>query len=107
MNPNIQRAVNILRNHYRKLAERSAAEIVEHWQDFDSLDSGVAEALIEKHSRRMCELSHVFQNLEQFASRKKSEGKEPLGKDEFRCFGCGGVIRKEDEACKICGWVWK
>jgi hypothetical protein len=34
-------------------------------------------------------------------------GTEPFGKDEFRCLGCGGVIRREDKACRICGWSWK
>jgi len=33
--------------------------------------------------------------------------KPPLDKDEFRCFGCGGVVHREDESCQACGWSWK
>jgi rRNA maturation endonuclease Nob1 len=30
-----------------------------------------------------------------------------LAKEEFRCFGCGGVIKATDQFCPICGWSWK
>jgi rRNA maturation endonuclease Nob1 len=30
-----------------------------------------------------------------------------LGRYDFRCFGCGGVIHSTEDACSICGWSWK
>jgi rubrerythrin len=49
----------------------------------------------------------VFSNLSQFEFREKPQGTQPLSKDEFRCFGCGGAIKYEDESCPLCGWSWK
>lgn len=106
MSAEIEGAVKILRGYYRKLAEDIAHDLVEHAEDFDT-GFGEADTLLERYSRRLCDLSNVFAHLDRFAPEKKPEGKEPLGKDEFRCCGCGGVIKKDDDLCGHCGWTWK
>jgi hypothetical protein len=46
-------------------------------------------------------------HLSRFAPNGKPDGERPSGKVEFRCFGCGEVIKKDDEVCSSCGWTWK
>ena len=104
----IQKALVVLNDYYMLLAEKMAAEIVEHRQDFESPGFGSqADDIIEKHARHIQQLGSVYSVLRWKAQRKKPAGKLPLGKDEFRCFGCGGVIKADEEACSICGWSWK
>ena len=101
-------AQRVLKKYYRTLVKRLADEIIEHREDFESPGFGTeAENILEKYGLQLHRLHIVFSNLDQFAFREKPEGKEPLGKDEFRCFGCGAVIRREDESCQLCGWTWK
>jgi hypothetical protein len=106
MSQEIEQAVKLLRGYYKKLAEEVAHDLVEHAEDFDT-GFGQADTLLERHSRRLCELSNVFAHLVRFAPTKKPQGKEPLGENEFRCFGCGDVIREDDVCCTHCGWTWK
>ena len=105
--PRMKRAMNVLRGYYRILAEDIAQDIIDHEADFGSAGFSEADNLLERHSRRLCDLSQVFHHLCRYAPEKKPVGKEPLGKNEFRCFGCGGVIGEKDEACATCGWTWK
>jgi len=101
-------AQRILKQYYRGLVKRMAEEIIEHKEDFESPGFGSqAEEIIEKYALQLHRLCPVYSNLSQFARREKPRGKEPLGKDEFRCFECGAVIRREDESCRLCGWSWK
>jgi len=105
--PRMNRAMHILRGYYRKLAEDIAQDVIDHESEFDSASFTEADNILERHSRRLCDLSQVFHHLARYVPQKKPEGKEPLAKSEFRCFGCGGVIREQDEACANCGWTWK
>lgn len=103
-----QKALIVLNNHYTVLTNQMAAEIVEHREDFEAPGFGSqAEEIIEKHARRIQQLGSVYSILRWKAYRKKPVGKEALKKDEFRCFGCGGVILSSEGACTICGWTWK
>ena len=98
----------VLQGYYRKLADEIAEDILDHADDFDSSSSfGKAETLLERHSRGLCSLSQVFGHLSRFTPKKKPPCTEPLGKDEFRCFGCGGVIKHDNGACMTCGWTWR
>ncbi len=106
MSTELEKAVKILRSYYKKLAEDIAHDLAEHSEDFET-GFGQADTLLDRYSRRLCDLSNVFYHLNRFAPKGKPEGKRPLGKDEFRCFGCGEVIKKDDEVCSSCGWTWK
>ncbi len=100
-------ALRVLNRYYAEIAGRMADEIIEHAEDFESPGFGQAELVIEKYSRWLYELGSVYGFLRWAAFRQKPQGKEPLGQDEFRCFGCGAVIRKEDQTCRVCGWTWR
>ena len=101
-------AQRILKKYYGELMKSMAVEIIENKEDFESSGFGSkADEIIEKYALQLHRLCPVFSNLAQFAFREKPHGTEPLGKDDFRCFGCGGVIRREDQCCQICGWSWK
>jgi len=101
-------AQRILKKYYRELVTRMAEEIIEHKEDFESPGFGShADEIIEKYAIQLNRLCPVFSNLGQFAFREKPKGSEPLGKEDFRCFGCGGVIAPEDQVCRACGWTWK
>lgn len=105
-----QEALNILNKHYDVLAQQMAEEIIDHHDDFESPGFGSkADDIIEKHARHIQQLGYVYSTLrwKAKANKKKPEGKEPLGKDDFRCFGCGAVIHRTEEACSICGWTWR
>ena len=101
-------AQRILKKYYRGLVKRMAEEIIEHHEDFESEGFGnQADDVIERYASQLHRLCIVFSNVNQFAFLDKPHGSEPLGKDDFRCFGCGNLIRREDQACKVCGWSWK
>jgi hypothetical protein len=105
--PRMNRAIHVLRHYYRKLAEDIAQDIIDHESDFGSASFTEADNILEKHSRRLCDLGQVFHHLARYVPVKKPEGKEPLGRNDFRCFGCGDVIHEKDEECSNCGWTWK
>jgi hypothetical protein len=100
-------ALAILNSYYTGLAKKMAEEIIDHREDFESPGFGSqVDDIIEKHARHIQQLGSVYSILRWKAYRKKPEGKEPLGKYDFRCFGCGGVIHSNEDACSICGWRW-
>ncbi len=85
-----------------------AREIVSQRQLFESpAFDGLAGKIVEKYALQLQQLGTVFSNLHQFACQQKPAGKEPLGKDDFRCFKCGNVIHRDDESCPACAWTWK
>ncbi len=100
-------ALRILNRYYDEVAKQMADEIIEHAEDFESPGVGQAEAVVEKYALRLRELGCVYSILRWAAFRKKPEASEPIGKNEFRCFGCGAVIHSDDQACPVCGWTWK
>jgi len=103
-----QEALVVLRKYYDVLVKRIADEILEHREDFESPGFGSrAEEIVEKHACQLSRLNTVAAILRWKAFQKKPEGKVPLGKNDFRCFGCGAVILANEEACSICGWSWK
>jgi hypothetical protein len=103
-----QEALVVLKKYYDILAKKMADEIVEHREDFESPGFGSqAEDIIEKHARHVQYLGQVYSILRWKVYRKKPEGKEPLAKSDFRCFGCGAVIHSNEDACSICGWTWR
>jgi hypothetical protein len=106
-NPTINHATHILQSYYRRLAEEIAQDIVNHESDFVSSGFSEADSILDRHSRRLCDLSQVFHHLARYTRGSKPEAREPLQRHEFRCFGCGGVIRAEDQACPRCGWTWR
>ena len=63
--------------------------------------------LIDEHYNRLYRLVCLYCTLRSHAVKEKPKGDAPLAKSEFRCFGCGGVIKQEDDSCRICGWTWK
>jgi hypothetical protein len=103
-----QEALQVLNNYYTSLAEKMAAEIVARREDFESPGfSSQPDDLIEKYARHIQQLGQVYSILRWKAHREKPEGKGPLGRYDFRCFGCGGVIQSTEDVCTICGWSWK
>jgi len=102
------KAHQILKRHYRDFVEQMAEEIIEHQEDFESSGYGSqADEIVEKYSRKLYSVGMTFCNLSEFISRgEKPHGTEPLGKDDFRCFSCGSVIRREDRSCQVCSWRW-
>jgi hypothetical protein len=97
-----------LKVYYRDLVRRMAEEIVESRESFESPEfSDKADDILDKYAKRFYAICMTNQNLSQFVTRPKPFGTEPISKNEFRCFDCGSVIRREDEVCKVCGWSWK
>jgi hypothetical protein len=102
------KALRVLNDYYTVLARQMAEEIVEHKEDFESPGfGGQAEGIIEKYAQHIQEVGSVYSFLRWKAHRERPEGKTPLGKYDFRCFGCGGVIRSSEDYCQICGWTWR
>ena len=100
-------AQKVLRKYHRSLVQRAASEIISNKDEFESANSYQVDEIIEKYAMKLHHLGQVFCSVNQFVHKEKPKGSEPLGKDEFRCFGCGGVIRQQDEKCKTCGWTWQ
>ena len=101
-------AQRIVQKYYRELVKRIAEDIIQNQEDFESHGyASKADEIIDRHAMQLYRVCQVFSALNHFAFREKPQGKEPLAKDEFRCFGCGGVIRQLDQRCSLCGWTWK
>ena len=101
-------AHNVLKLYYHDLAGRMAEEIIENRESFESAGFGdKADDILEKYAKRFYALCMTNQNLTPFVTRTKPFGTESISKNEFRCFDCGSVIHREDQACKVCGWTWR
>jgi len=109
INPNeFETALKILKNYYSKLVREISTEIIQNRDSFENDDMVFkqAESILERHSAKLYQLSTVFSNLRQFLRTELPKGEQPAGKDEFRCFGCGAVIRRNQKECAVCGWTW-
>jgi rubrerythrin len=104
---NLSEAVKVLNDYYGVLSRRIADEIIKHKQQFTPSGTGEAEAILDRHAREVQRLNTVYGLLRGEAYPTRPEGREPLAKDEFRCFGCGGVMKATDQFCPVCGWSWK
>jgi hypothetical protein len=100
-------ARSILWRYYDMLMEQVAEDIIRHKDEFEKGTFGNADDIIEKHHCRIARLAGVYANLRGYGSREKPKGTQPLARDEFRCFGCGHVIGREDDRCSLCGWTWR
>ena len=100
-------ALSILRKHYQIMMLEIAEDIILNEEEFAKGGYGGAGNLLERYNNRLYPLCSVFANLRSCASKEKPKGSQPLKPNEFRCFGCGGVIREEDTICGLCGWTWK
>jgi len=100
-------ALRILRRYYGEMMQEFAEEVIENADEFKKGKFGKGDALLERQSDRLRPLCSIFANLHAFGAKMKPEGTAPLSKEEFRRFGCGGVIGREDNACRLCGWTWK
>ena len=106
-NEETHRTAGTLYRYYTAMLERLGQEVSEHAEEFESPDSEVADAIVQMYARRLRDLRSLHSALRWKAFRTNPQGMEPLGKDQFRCFGCGGVIRLGDEMCPTCGWTWR
>jgi hypothetical protein len=102
----VNQAKKVLREYYRSLVSDIAQDIIDHADDFEAGSLGNADSILDKHARRLCDLSNVFAHLTRFGPEPKPAAKKPLRAGQFRCFSCGGVIEEKDEKCGACGWSW-
>ena len=90
--------------------KHAAEEIIERKEEFENEEnefgSGGASNIVDKHYSRLYRISCLYGWLRSY-STDLPRGNEGLGKDEFRCFSCGGVIQRDDKECRLCGWTWK
>ena len=100
-------ALNIVRGHFHQIMRELAEDVIENKDEFEKGRFGNADAILEKHYHRLHPLCTIFSNLRVMARTKKPQADQPLKKDQFRCFGCGGVIEANDEECRHCHWTWK
>ena len=103
----INEALTVLNDYYRVFAKQIADQIIAHKADFESPELGQAEGLVERYAKHAQRVNALYGILRYEAGFNKPEGREPLARNEFRCFGCGEVIQPEDTACKLCGWTWR
>ena len=99
-------ALKVLTKYYRNLMGEIVTDVLLNKEEFEKGAFGRAEEIVDNHYTRLAHLGCLHANIRQWCSQKP-KGTQPLGKEEFRCFGCGGVIQKDDDACKLCGWTWR
>lgn len=87
--------------------QNAAEDIIRNADEFDKEAFGNGDEIIEKHYWKIHRLACLYANLRQYGANEKPKGTQPLGPDDFRCFGCGHVIKREDNQCSLCGWTWK
>jgi hypothetical protein len=99
-------AQRILWRYYERVVREMAEDIIKNAEDFEQ-PFGNADTILEKHYFQLSRIGYTYACLRSLASNEKPKGTQQLAKDEFRCFGCGGVIKHEDIRCTLCGWTWK
>jgi hypothetical protein len=104
-------ALQIIRDHYKATVEELADEIIEHEEQFQMSGYGKAQTILEKYSKRICDISRAWQDLDynQKQTRHNIEMSNKdvhLKQDEFLCFRCRNIIQPKDEKCSECGWTW-
>jgi len=99
-------ARGILWRYYDRLLKHAAEDIIQNKEEFEEGAFGNPENIIDNHYRRLSRISCLCSCFRS-RSADKPKGDAPLSKEEFRCFGCGGVIRQEEASCSLCGWTWK
>jgi hypothetical protein len=106
--PRLREAVRVLHQYHGVLARQIADEIADNTGSFGT-PFGQAENMLTKYATQIHELAEVYRLLrfEAWMDADKPQGREPLAKEEFRCFGCGEVIDARESACKLCGWSWR
>jgi len=87
--------------------EETAEDIIRNQEEFEKGAFGNADDIIEKHHCRIARLAGIYANIRIHSSKEKPRGTQPLGKSEFRCFGCGHVIGEQEDKCSLCGWTWR
>lgn len=101
-----QDALVVLNQYYARLVPALAEDILARKEEFDEF--GVAEQIVKKYAPKFRELNAVYTPLRWAAMRKaKPYANERLREDQFRCFGCGGIINQDEQYCRVCGWTWK
>jgi rubrerythrin len=103
----IREAMTVLNSYYSVLAKEMADEIIAHKADFESAGLGQAESIVERYAKHAQRVNVLYGILRYESAYTKPEGREPLARNEFRCFGCGEVIKEDDTACPLCGWTWR
>ena len=101
-----QGAQRILWRYFERVVREMAEDIIKHAEDFEQ-PFGEAENILERHYCRLSRVGCTYAYLRTLASKEKPKGTQALARNEFRCFGCGGVIKEEDNSCRLCGWTWK
>jgi|SRR6516225_1449329 hypothetical protein len=101
-----QGALKVLHGYYQRLMKETAEDIIKHAEDFDGPFAN-PDNLVDEYYNRLYRVMCPYATLRTYAVKEKPKSDQPLEKNEFRCFGCGGVIRQEDESCRLCGWTWK
>ena len=102
-----EQARQILAKYHAALKERMFNDVIDHAAEFENPFPTTAEDLILRYGAQYHYFCALYSACRPPLPDKKPAGKEPLGKEDFRCFSCGGVIRPKDEACQTCGWTWK
>ena len=103
----IREALKVINSYYGVLAKEIAGEVIAHKADFESAGLGQAESIVEKYAKLGNRVNIIYGILRYESAYTKPEGREPLARNEFRCFGCGEVINENDTACPLCGWTWR
>jgi len=67
---------------------RFAEDIIRHKGRIREGHIWNADDIMRGHHCRIARLAGVYANLRGYGSREKPKGTQPLGRDEFRCFGC-------------------
>lgn len=75
----LQKALVVLNDYYKVLADKIAAEIVEHREEFESPGFGnQADDIIERHARHIQQVGAVYSVLRWKAYRKKPAGTQDV-----------------------------
>jgi hypothetical protein len=100
------KALAILNRYYRAVVVQLAEDVVQNEEQFESPLLGNAETIIEKYSLPLTTIAQVHEILRAMGEAISREKIVQLGEDEYLCFGCRALLRKEQGACPKCGWSW-
>lgn len=102
-----ERALRLVGRHYKTVMDELAEEVIEQEEEFGKGRFGRADEIIEKYYHRLQPICTVYTNLRNVGGAENPKGEEALSKEQFRCFGCGGVIEANEQECRKCRWTWK
>ena len=106
------KALEIIEGFHRAQAEELAEDIIENEDNFYLGGFGAGNDILDKYYARFhrielakCALRKASREFRRDIKMRNKDVK--LKEDEFLCFACRNIVRRNDQECSECGFTWE